>query len=105
MSTNLEDISSQVKLWRSQKRFPQEKMSSELRERIYSLREHMSDSEIIRSLELSYSFFTTRKSAPKKKSKSPPLGSNQFVKYTPSTPKSPNLVIELRSGISLKIFE
>ena len=70
MSTNLEDISSQVKLWRSQKRFPQEKMSSELRERIYSLREHMSDSEIIRSLELSYSFFTTRKSAPKKKSKS-----------------------------------
>lgn len=108
MSIQMQELIKEVELWRSQKKYLQEHMPKDLKNKILSFQGHQSNREIIRTFNLNNNFFNKRKTNINKKAKTPKASSlkGAFVKLPPlQSIKKPKLIIKLPNGVSMEFFE
>lgn len=112
ISTLLNETKNQIQLWRSKKECNNQKIPSDLREKIKTLAQNYPKGFLSRELKLSTSLFSNRKSQTKKSSpKNPefvpiPIHRVDFPRNSPSGPKTEVLVAKLNfpGGIEVRIY-
>jgi len=109
MSIKVQEITKEVELWRSQKKYPQEHMPKDLRNKILNFQGSQPNRKIIQLFSLNNNFFNKRKANINKKPKpsTPSLSlKGDFVKIPPlQSIKKPKLIIKLPNGVSMEFFE